>query len=404
MALTFVHTADWHIDASPHSTINPETRISRAWESHQRAAASICTYAIEHKVDGLIISGDIFADGIPSPQALSMAVEILRPVVEAGVPVLILGGNHELLRVPSGHTTTTTLLYLMLSAYGEVHIVGSSPQLVRLNNGLQIAALPWLSKTGVLAELGENRLDAVEGDRKVVQYALDAMERMWGEADTTAPLIMASHVTIDDVNMDHLAKGHKRASELELAHVFSEPIVPRKTLEASPIAYAGLGHIHARQRMGRKCYYAGSPDRLTFTDADDPKSFNVVTISDDNVLEKVDYIETDARQMHSITLADPDAEDRIAALEPDALVSIVLPAGEDTIPDDVKTAIIDAGAAVVATKPTPVDRPRQTAVSLPEKIDPVTALSTWFQERPREDIDTTYAMALAAEMVQEGSK
>lgn len=404
MALRFGHSADWHFNTSVHGTVNPETRLNRAWESHQRAAQSIVTDAIERELDAFIFSGDAFADGNPSPQALMMLANTLTPLVKAGIPLVIITGNHERLRVPSGHATATELLGLMLAPHGELHLVDDRPQLVRLGNGLQVAVLPWLSKTSVLAELGENRLDAVEGDRKVVQYALDSMERMWEEADTTAPLILASHVTIDDVNMDHIAKGHKRASELEIAHVFSEPIIPRKVIEDSPVAYAALGHIHARQRMGRKCYYAGSPDRLTFTDADDPKSYNVVTLGDDNALEGVDYAATEARLMHSIALVDPEAESRLAALEPDALVSLVLPPGEVAVPDEIKASIAEAGASIVDTKNTPVDRPRQSTVVLSEKIDPVSALSTWFQERPREDIDTKYAAALAAEMMLEEEK
>lgn len=401
MSLKVLHTGDGHIDSNTHGTTNPETGISTAWESHQRAVASSVQAAIDNEVDAFIDAGDAFDTGMPSQEAILMYADLLKPLMDAGIPYIALGGNHERIRVRPSQRTATLTLGAILSPHGEVHIAERNPELIRLDSGLQVAAMPWLSKSTILSQLGETRLDPAEGDRRIVQYALDALERMCDDADDTSPFIMASHVTVDDVRLDSIAKGHKRGSEVDTAHVFSEPILPRKALEDSPISYAALSHIHARQRMGQKCFYAGSPDRLTLTDADDPKSVNLVTIGDDNTLEAVDFIETDARQMSEINLTDADAEERLDALEPGALVGLVLAAGESQAPDEIVDQINDLGARIIETKKTPLDRPRNAAVTLPERINPVEALSTWLSEK-RPDANANLAASLASGLLEEG--
>lgn len=401
MSLKVIHTGDGHIDSNTHGTTNPETGTSTAWESHQRAVASSVQAAIDNEVSCFIDAGDAFDTGMPSQEAILLYAETLMPLMKAGIPYVGLGGNHERIRVRPSQRTATLTLGAILSPHGEVHIAERNPELIRLKSGLQIAALPWLSKSTILSQLGETRLDPVEGDRLIVQYALDALERICDEADDGTPFIMASHVTVDDVRLDSIAKGHKRGSETDIAHVFSEPILPRQALEDSPISYAALSHIHARQRMGQKCFYSGSPDRLTLTDADDPKSVNLVTIGDNNTLESVEFIDTDARQMHSINLSDVDAEERLEALQPGALVGLILAPGEGQVPPSVVDQINELGARIIDTQKVAVDRPRNVSITLPEKINPVEALATWLSEK-RPDANANLAASLAAGLLEEG--
>lgn len=400
MAITGIHTGDGHIDSDTHGALNTQTGMSKAWESHLRAMKSAVDAAIANQVGFFLHAGDAFKHGRPSQEAVMLLVEVLLPLTKAGIPIILLDGNHERLLVPTTQRTATAVVAYMLSRHGEVHVVEREPRLVRLSSGVQFACLPWLSKTSILTRLGETDLDPVAGDLLVVDYGLRALDAMYAEADTTAPLITASHVTVDDVRLDSIKAGHKRGSEVDIAHLFAEPILPRAALEDGPASYVALSHIHARQRMGSKCFYAGSPDRFTLTDADDPKSVNLVTINDDNTLARVEHIDTDARHMHSIDLLAPDAEDRLDALAEGALVGLVLPPGEAVVPDSVVATIRDAGAFIIERKTSPVDRPRSTAVTLPEKINPVAALDSWLAEK-QPDADREFVVAVASRLVEE---
>lgn len=400
MAVRGIHTGDAHIDSDVHGSINPTTGLNRAWESNAAALTSAVSKAIEDDVDFFIHAGDAFKNGRPSQEAVLLFAETMAPLADAGIPIVLIDGNHERLLVPTAQRTATATVGRLLAQRGEVHVVERDPRLVRLDSGIQVACLPWLSKTTILTRLGEDRLDPVEGDRKVVQCALDALDAMCEEADDTAPFLLASHVTVDDVRIDSVAKGCKRGSEVDIAHLFAEPIIPRKAIEAAPVSYAALSHIHARQRIGQKCFYAGAPNRLTLTDADDEKSANLITIGDDNTLISVDQFDTDARKMHAIDLLAADAETRLAALTEGALIGITLPPGEAAIPDEVREMIADAGATIISTKTIPTEATRVTTTTLPEKINPVDALKTWLADK-KPDVDTDYAIAMAARLVEE---
>lgn len=401
MSIKVLQTGDGHLDDGTHGMTNPETGLNRAWESHADALASTVEHALEHKVDLFVHAGDGFKNGRPSQEAVLMFAETLMPLAKEGIPIVLLGGNHDLITVPLAQRTATSTVANILGQYGEVHCVEREPELIRTASGIQIGCLPWLSKSSILAMLGLERLDPVAGDLAVVEYGLKALDAMYAEANENTPFLLTSHVTVDDVRIDSIAKGHKRGSEMDVAHLFAEPILPRKALEEGPASFIGLSHIHARQRMGTKCFYAGSPDRITFTDADDPKSCNLVEISDENELLAVEFLETRARAMTDIDLADPDAEKRLAGLEEGTLVRAILPAGESLVPPEVRKTISDAGAVLATTKVTPADRPRQSAVTLPETISPVTALGTWLEEKGGDEVDPAYAMDLAGRLVEE---
>ncbi len=399
MVARIVHTGDSHIDSDVHGSINPQTGVNRAWEAHADALASVVEHAVDQSADLFVHAGDAFKNGRPSQEAVQLFADTLQPLVEAGIPILLLDGNHERIVVPTNQrTATSTVARMLTGSGGEVHVVEREPRLVRTASGIQIAALPWLSKTSILARLGEERLTPAEGDRRVVDYALAALDTMHAEADDRTPFILASHVTVEDVQIDSVSPGHTRGSEMDIASLFAEPILPRRAIEESGVSYAALSHIHARQRIGEICYYAGSPDRLTMTDADDPKSANLIDVSDDNSTAVVHHLETRARLLHSIDMTADNAAARVQALRPGALVRLVLEPGESVPDPEVRKAITDAGASIVTIKVVPKERVRASTTVVAERTDPLSALRTYLTDR-QPDCDHDHAIALAATLV-----
>ena len=401
MPFRFVHTGDEHIDNDTHGSLDPTTGMNRAWLSNYACLRAIADAAAREGVDAFIHAGDATKHGRPTTEALMLYVDAMAPVVAAGIPVILLGGNHELLQVSSSHRTPTAVLGEMLSGQGaDVHVYERAPGLLTLPSGAQIACVPWLSKTWVLTQTGQTDLNPADGDHAVIDYALAHLTAITDAADAAAPLILASHMTVSDVRIDNLAKGNRRGSETDLTSLFAEPVIPRSDLEAFPFSYVGLSHVHARQRVGDHCFYAGSPNRLTFTDAGDPKSANLVTVGDTNTLASVDYIDTPARDLADIHLSDASHPDAIARLTPDSLVRIVLPAGERDMPPSIADAIRSTGATVVEVKAKPAPVQRRTVTVLPERIDPQAALRTWLAEKTP-DCDTTDVLAKAAAIAAE---
>lgn len=390
MPLTFLHTGDEHIDSDQHGSINPKTGLNTAWESNYSVVRFLAETAVERGVDAYISAGDNFKTGRPSQEALLLFVEAMRPLADAGIPIVLLDGNHHLTGVASDHRTVIHVVAEMLRARGGVVHIASEPTLLQLP-GLQIAALPWMSKNRVLSSLDEIGLSPAEGDIRVAQYGLDTLTSLAESADSKTPLIMASHVTVDDLQIDALGEGFRRGSEMDIAHLFSEPVLPRKALEALPFAYGALAHIHTPQRLSDRFWYAGSPNRLTFTDMPDEKGANLVTISDRGKLT-VERVVTPARAMAEVDL---DKSFDVGELEPGTLVRVWLETGNPELPGEIRTAIADAGAILANTRARPAPRVAAEPTILPEKVDLVTALRTWAAENLPATLDADTLVAAA---------
>lgn len=404
MPTTFIHTGDAHVDATFHGGINPATGIDRAWESNRDALASAVEHALSHDVDAFIHAGDAFKHGRPSAEAILMFVETLAPLAHAGIPIVLIDGNHERLRVSINQRTATTAVGEALARHGEVHVRERTPGLVTTSTGLQVACLPWLSKATVLTRAdAASGLDPAAADRFVVDQALGWVDQMCDQADSSMPLVLASHVTVDDVKIDSLAAGSSRGSEVDITHVFNEPILPRAHLEASPVAYAALSHIHARQRLGTKCFYSGSPNRLTFTDADDPKSVNLVTLDDNGDLAGVEHLETAARPMTRIDLGVQADRDRLGTLPEGTVLALTLEPGRDQVASEIEATLNAAGLRLAHVQLAPPEQSQTgevpTSVAMAETTDPSTALDLWMEANdvPHQQKVRTAAAAILAQ-------
>lgn len=362
--MKIIHTADNHINAATHGGINPATGLDRAFESNRAAAASVVQAALDHHVDAYLNCGDIFDNGKPSPEAVLAMAEVLAPLAHNRIPIVLVGGNHELKGVPLGQRTATALLADAIHGLvpgAEIHTVERQARLVTTSNGVQVMCLPWQSRSRIVSR----DTDPAGADRQVVDHVLAELERMYTAADLGVPLILAAHLTV--------AGGTRRGSENDLADLFDEPVVPVADLETFPFVYGALGHVHTRQRVGTRCYYPGSVNRLTMADADVPKSANLVEILPGRT--SVHAVPTAARPMHKIDLAAPDADDRVGRIEPGAVVSFQLPEGVTVLPEQAAAAVQAAGGRVVATIRRPAAPPvRDAPAAMPERIDPVEAL------------------------------
>jgi exonuclease SbcD len=390
----FMHSGDEHMDVETHGTLNPKTGLNTAWESNFTVVRFLADAAVERCADFFISSGDNFKTGRPSQEALMLFVDALTPVANAGIPIVLLDGNHHMTGVSSDHRTVIHVVAEMLRSRGGTVFIASDPQLIRLPGGQQIAALPWLSKNRILNMLEATDLTPAAGDARVAEYGMQALEKMAAEADADSPLIMASHVTVDDLRIDAISDGFKRGSEMDIAHLFSEPVLPRKQLEKLPFSYGALAHIHTPQALGKKYWYAGSPNRLTFTDMPDIKGGNLVTI-DEKGVASVERIVTPARKMAAIDLDKPGFADVLDSLEEGTLVQVLLETGNPEVPRDIRKAIAAAGATLADTKARPKSREIVAHVALPEKVDPVTALRTWAEHNAPAGMDIEHLVAAA---------
>ncbi|RMD57404.1 exonuclease SbcCD subunit D [Candidatus Woesearchaeota archaeon] len=96
--MRFAHISDCHIGG---------WRDPRLRDANARSFKLAISKCIERRVDFVLISGDLFNTAVPAIDSLRMAVEQLRCLKDANIPVYIIAGSHDF--SPSGKTMLDVL-------------------------------------------------------------------------------------------------------------------------------------------------------------------------------------------------------------------------------------------------------------------------------------------------------
>ncbi len=228
--------------------------------------------------DTVVHSGDLFESYHPSSRALGVALDGLQALEDAGIPVVVIAGNHSTPRYAStGH------VFEVLARFGGVHAVWREPERIRIGD-LAVYAIPHDPDPASLTE---------------------AIRR--AQPDPTAAVnILALHTGLDG-----------------LAHVGSEngavSVDPDSLELAGEFDYIALGHLHTRKGLRENACYAGSLERLTFADTARRKGFYEIDFDQEPLAPgRIRAHDVAARDMHDLALADDGkaelAEQIIAAV------------------------------------------------------------------------------------------
>lgn len=218
---------------------------------------------IQKQVDAVLIAGDVYDRPAPPPDAVTLLDSFLTALEDAGVPCLLIPGNHDsderlafgarllggagvhLAPVFDGRLRTVTLA----DQYGPV----------------QFTLLPFLRP----AQVRRFFPDVPPGDYEA------AIRAVLGTVDTADG---GRHVL--------LAHQFVTAAGAAPARCDSE-LAPVGTLDNVDVSafdgfdYVALGHIHGPQRVGRDTVrYAGSPLKFSFSEARHHKSAPLVTLGE----------------------------------------------------------------------------------------------------------------------------
>jgi DNA repair exonuclease SbcCD nuclease subunit len=87
--LKFLHLSDVHLGCRRYNIEERTKDFFRSWYD------CIQTYALPHEVDFVLIAGDFFDRRNIDPQTMNHAIAGLQLLKEAGIPVVVIEGNHD---------------------------------------------------------------------------------------------------------------------------------------------------------------------------------------------------------------------------------------------------------------------------------------------------------------------
>lgn len=259
--LRILHTADSHIGAA--LPARPRQIGPRRGDDLVDSFSRALDAARAHAVDLVIHAGDLFDSARPSARALAAAAEPLLRVAAGGTPVVIVPGNHERSAIPAA----------LLLAHRNIHIVHAPRTLRFAFRGLRVfvAGFPCVR----------------HGAESSFAQALEATQWSREPADVR---ILAVHQTFESATCGPGAYRFRSG----------EGVVERHAVPAA-FDYVAAGHIHrhqvlaTRQGDGPPIVYAGSPDRVSFAEIDEPKGFVLVEERDGRLEHH--FIEHEVRPM-----------------------------------------------------------------------------------------------------------
>ena len=86
--MKILHTGDWHLGRYLHGV--------SLLEDQAHVLAQLVELARSEKVDAVIIAGDVYDRSVPPADAVAVLDDVLsRLVVGAGIPVILIAGNHD---------------------------------------------------------------------------------------------------------------------------------------------------------------------------------------------------------------------------------------------------------------------------------------------------------------------
>jgi exonuclease SbcD len=309
MAVRVLHFADAHIDIGNYGRHDPATGLPQRVVDFLAALDQIIDAAIAERVDLVIFAGDAYKDRNPQPTFQRAWGERMMRLSRAGIPTLLLVGNHD---VAPADNRANTLQEFATLAVPRIFVADNLKLWTPAELGLpvQVLALPWVTRSrfGARHDTTGMTLEQVYGAMlTLVQEAFEVT--LATEVDPELPLILTAHASVQGARL-----GSERQIMLGHELVLSEGMVSDPRFD-----YVALGHIHKHQALSERppVVYAGSIERIDFGEAGETKGY---------VLAEVDRGHTTWRFMPLKTRPFVDRAIKAADLRPDSFMEDLMKA------------------------------------------------------------------------------
>lgn len=309
MSVRVLHFADAHIDIANFGRHDSKSGLPYRVVDYLKSLDTIVDTAIEKRVDLVIFAGDAYKDRNPQPTFQRAWGERMMRLSRAGIPTLLLVGNHDV--APAENRAHTLQEYATL-AVPHIHVADNvklwGPE--DLGVPVQVLALPWITRSRFLARhdmAGKTIEDVHEAILDRIQISID---HAIGKADPDLPFILTAHASI---------LGASYGSERMV--MLGQDLALGKGMVTNPrFDYVAMGHIHKHQSLHDQppVVYPGSIERIDFGEWRDPKGFVLADVARGRT--KWEFIRLDTRpfldQMIRVEEADGFMDNIMRQLQP----------------------------------------------------------------------------------------
>ena len=269
---TILHFADAHIDLANYGRHDPESGLPMRVMDFLKSLDTIVDTAINEKVDLVLFAGDAYKDRQPAPTFQREWGRRIMRLSRAGIPTLLLVGNHDL--SPSLGRAHALESFDTLDV-PHVRVL-EKPQFLTPDDlgglPLQVIALPWIARSGLMAHLDLSASDPVRIYEEMEIRLRELIANWLARSDPSLPVVLAAHASVQGAKY-----GGERTVMLGGDLVLSGSLVRDPRLD-----YVALGHIHKAQDLNENAHppviYPGSIERVDFGEVQDDKFFVIAHV------------------------------------------------------------------------------------------------------------------------------
>ncbi|MEF9881562.1 exonuclease SbcCD subunit D [Streptomyces sp. P9-A4] len=251
--MRLLHTSDWHLGRSFHRVGLLDAQA--AFLDHLVATVH------EHEVDAVLVAGDVYDRAVPPLPAVGLFDTALHRLAEAGVPTVMISGNHDSARrlgVGAGLIGRAGI-HLRTDPAG----IGTPVVLTDAHGDVAVYGLPYLEPALVREQLGA----AKAGHEAVLAAAMDRVRADLAARPPGTRSVVLAHAFV--------AGGAASDSERDIT-VGGVAAVPTGVFDG--VDYVALGHLHGSQTLTPRVRYSGSPLAYSFSETDHRKTMWLIDL------------------------------------------------------------------------------------------------------------------------------
>ncbi len=319
-----LHFADAHIDMANYGRRDPETGLPLRILDFLASLDEIINCAIKEEVDCVLFAGDAYKDRNPAPTFQREWGKRIMRLSQAGIPTILLVGNHDISpSIGRAHALTEfdTLQVPHVLIVDQPCFL-SGEELSRLcpegkSLDLQLIALPWISRTGMMTALDLQTRDLDRIYQEMIKKLNHDMDNWLKQADPELPIVLAAHASVEGAVF-----GGERSVSLG-----NDLVLPISLVRDPRLDYTALGHLHKKQDLNKGKHppvvYPGSIERVDFGEARDEKYFVIAEVKQGKTKldwHKLENIRPFVDQYLKLTSKDKITDQIKKALPPSALL------------------------------------------------------------------------------------
>lgn len=292
--IRIAHISDTHLGYRAFNKAHPESGRNQRTVDVDLAFERAIDDILRRDVDAVIHGGDVFHHARPTWQSMRHFIRQMRRIEGAGIPALVIAGNHDTPRIRTGGSAYSVIELALLNVrfvadYEDVHEIEVFKDL-----DLHVHAIPH----GALTNPDPVMSQVAPGRRN----------------------ILVCHGMVPGI----LAPGvHAEPGEQQL----------ESTLLDAAFDYIALGHYHVFMQPAAKAWYSGSIDRFGWGDHAVKPGYAIATMGAPGDPVTVEHINIPARPMVNLQpingrnrqardIADAVMAQLVALQSPDAMTRV----------------------------------------------------------------------------------